>query len=249
MNVTRRTNPLIILGAVILVVGALAVAFASRDDDGAASAEVPVLRAGAEIRPGTEGDDLLDQGVVTVARVDRDQRPADALTDPTQLRGRVFESGVEQGAELRSSQLRPRTARGTAIDIPDGKQGVAVSLGFVSAGAGYVGAGDRVNLYGNVADDGGGFTRLLLSNVEVLDVSTEVAPRRTAAPTSIVPNGQAASRATSQNVTLLLALDPIEAERVIFLTANHQLWVALADTDAAPAGPTPGRRLDDVFNG
>jgi hypothetical protein len=46
---------------------------------------------------------------------------------------------------------------------------------------------------------------------------------------------------------MLLALDPDEAERVIFMSTNYDLWVALVDTDAAPVGPTPGRRLGDVF--
>jgi len=73
----------------------------------------------------------------------------------------------------------------------------------------------------------------------VLDVSTEVAPR--------VESGEAL-RPAGQNVTYLLALDSDQAERVIFLAANGQLWMTLAGVNAPVPGPaTPGRRTADYL--
>jgi len=95
-----------------------------------------------------------------------------------------------------------------------------------------------VNIYGNIAKDGAAaFTRLVLGNVQVLDVSTEVAPR-------VSGNEE---RATGDAVTYLLALDPNEAEQVIFLAANEQVWMALAGPNSPVPAPTSGHRAADVL--
>jgi len=240
----KRSNALLAIGVAAFLVGAGLVVgvLKSSNTHTSTSASASVLVATQRIPAGTSGADALSRNLVTTRQVPSRVRSTDALTSSTQLSGRVLDVDVIAGQQLRVSQLRPVTLRAASITIPAGKQGVAVQLPFVSGGAGYVGAGDLVDIYGNLNMTGtnsGPMTKLLLTGVKVLDVSTEVAPR--------VESGEAL-RPAGQNVTYLLALDSDQAERVIFLAANGQLWMTLAGVNAPVPGPaTPGRRTADVF--
>ena len=237
----KKSNVLLLTGALAFIVGVGLVVGTLRGSSDATAADdlsSSVLIAKEAIPPGISGEEAVQKGLVVVKDVDPDKKVEDALSSVTQLKGRILDLGLAPGQQLRASQLRPQTLRGDSITIPAGKQGVAVQVPFVAGGAGYVGAGDRVNVYGNITEgiDGGAVTKLVLQNVEVLDVSTEVAPR--------VAGEQ--ERQTTTAVTYLLALDANEAENVIYLASNAQLWLALAG-DNASLPPTSGRRAGDVL--
>ncbi len=62
-----------------------------------------------------------------------------------------------------------------------------------------------------------------------------MAPRRAV-------SDQEQERATGSAITYLLALDPVEAERVIFMTSHESIYLALAGNDVPPAStPAPGQ--------
>jgi len=236
----KRSNMLLMVGVAAFVVGAaLVVGLLRNGDSGNRSAtDGKVLVATQDIAAGTSGADAMAK--MALRSVPASARAEDGLTDTAALAGRVIDVDVAAGEQLRASSLRPVSLRSGAITIPKGKQGVAVQLPFVSGGAGYVSAGDVVNIYGNIPDDEGktAMTKLVLGNVKVLDVSNEVAPR---------VSSSEGERPAATTVTYLLALDPNEAERVIFLAANAQLWLALQNADAAPLPATQGRTNVDVF--
>jgi Flp pilus assembly protein CpaB len=237
----RTPNVLVAIGMLAFLIGAGLVVGTMRSHDSGPSAAraSSVLVATATIPAGTSGEDLVTKKLVTSRDVGREARAADAVSSTAELTGRTFNVEVAPGEQVRTSQLRPQTLRASAIAIPVGKQGVAVQLPFVAGGAGYVAAGDRVNVYGNVpgTTEISPVTKLVLANVQVLDVSTEVAPR--------VAGGE--ERPIGTTVTYLLALDANQAEQVIYLTSNAQLWLALADGKDAPMPPTSGRRAGDVL--
>lgn len=237
----NKSNVLLIIGALAFLLGAALVLGALRggDDKTAGRDASMVLVAKSAIPPGTAGDAAVKNGLVVARSVKAGDRASDALSSTTDLTGRTIDLAVAPGEQVRASQLRPPALRAASITIPEGKQGVAVQLPFVAGGAGYIAAGDRVNVYGNATKDapGGAVTKLVLANVQVLDVSSEVAPRVAGS----------ADRPTGTAVTYLLALDPNEAEQVIFLAANEQVWMALAGPNSPVPAPTSGRRAADVF--
>lgn len=217
----KKSNILLAAGALAFVIGVGIVLGTLRGHgDAAASDEVAstVLVAKEPIPPGTTGDDAIARGLVVAGDVDVADRATGALTTTDQLVGHVLDLALAPGQQVTTAALRPPTLRASAITIPAGKQGVAVELPFVPAGGGYIGTGDHVNVYGNVPQpDGTSVAQLVLQGVEVLDVSTEVAPR--------VTGGE--ERPTASAITYLLALDLDEAQRVIDIAANAQLWLAL----------------------
>jgi Flp pilus assembly protein CpaB len=238
----KRSNMLLGLGAAVFLIGAALVVSlvqsTSQNDSKPTTGAVLVARE--TIPAGTSGADAITKELVVPRNVPSDLRAADVLINPAELSGRVLDVQIDAGEQIRASALRPMTVRGGAINIPAGHQGVAIQMPFVSGGAGYIGPGDFIDIYGNVKQkDGEAFTQLLLGGVKVLDVSTEVAPR--------VVSGESSERIGSSNVTYLLALTADQAERVIYLAANQQLWLTLQGEGNPPVPSTPGRTSADVF--
>ena len=103
--------------------------------------------------------------------------------------------------------------------------------------AGFVGAGDRVDVYGVAQGDDAGPSRvqLVLQAVEVLNVNGLGLP---------VAQGQA----DGPGLVYLLAVTPNEAERLIFLTEFNKLYFDLVAKDEPPV-VTPGAGPEDALNG
>lgn len=135
------------------------------------------------------------------------------------------------------------------LEVPDGHEAVAVSIGYDAAVAALPAPGDSVNVYGvfqqGLPEDLGGPSASdedtpqggpakgvarVLSGVEVLGVSGATAD-----------SGGGA-------VTLVLALQPDDAERAIYLAGIEQVWFSLVDADHEPVagkGVTRDTVLDD----
>ena len=255
----RRSNVLVLAGIAFFVVGVAIVALLSRDDGGSsprAAGTVDVLVAKEDIPAGANGDDVLAK--VEVRRVASADRQPDALSTPSQLSNELFTVKFSKNEQIRSAGLKVRSLS-PSVQVPEGKEAVAIDLPFVSGGAGYLAPGDMVNVYqvipAPVQGESGqpAFssprTQLLLTNVKVLDVQQQVAALAgTTQPTNqtgIVsrPTGSAA------NLTVLLALDAVDAEKVIFgsQTNGMSLYLTRVNDKAAPAGPTPGRDFSNTF--
>jgi Flp pilus assembly protein CpaB len=137
-----------------------------------------------------------------------------------------------------------------------------MSIPFTNAGGGYVGPGDHVNLYALVGQQGGtvvplcgdglcpqggvqASSQLVLANVEVLDVSQEVAP---AAVTSTQPTPGQVSRAAAVqgDVTYLMAFDAAQAEKAIFFSRYGEVYLTLVPK-GQPDATTGGRNQTNAL--
>lgn len=117
-----------------------------------------------------------------------------------------------------------------AVKIPAGKEALQLQVPAVQGLAGYTKAGDRVNVYGTFKDrqpnagvKGPPLAKLILSNVEVL---------------TAVNNGA--------NVTYVLAVNPNEAEQIIYLSSFEGVWMTLVRDGAPLVGGTSGRNASNV---
>jgi Flp pilus assembly protein CpaB len=105
--------------------------------------------------------------------------------------------------------------------------------------AGFVGAGDKVNVYGVIKPDQDpkfpqGASHLILSNTEVLNVNG----------TNLVA---AQGQPGGTGLVYLLAVTPTEAERLIYMSSFQQLYFSLTAKDAPASGPTPGASIADAL--
>ena len=129
------------------------------------------------------------------------------------------------------------TAAGTAtalLPIPAGKNAVAVQVTQLAGLDGFAKAGDLVNVFATIKNRTDTpllprFVKLVATNVEVLNV---LAGAPTAAPTG--------------TTVYLLALDPIQAEQIIFFQTNEALYMSLVPKGSAPA-VTSGRSYQNAL--
>lgn len=232
----KRANLLMVAGAVLLVVGLALVWLLGRDDGGTASEpRLSVLVARDDLSAGQTGEELVAQGKVSIEQVAASEAEPGALTSTTAMAGTVMTGNLAEGDQVLAGSVRDAVLRSAAITIPDDKQALAVTLDATAGGAGYAGIGDRINLYTNIDPDAPGaprapFTRLVLSDVEVLDISSQITPQRAQ------DSASGAAREASQTITLLLAVDADEAETAIFAVNQNTLWITVL-----PEGQGPSR--------
>ena len=157
---------------------------------------------------------------------------ADAAPEPTDVAAAAEEpaapTGGTVGALAEDAQRMP-----SPLEVPEGHEAVAVSSVYDAAVAALPAPGDTVNVYAvfqqglpedlggsSTGDDGDsadtkGVVRAL-SGVEVLGVSGVTA------------------ETGGGNVTLVLALEPDDAERAIYLASTEQVWFTLVAADHEP---------------
>jgi Flp pilus assembly protein CpaB len=231
----RRSNLIVALGLAVFVVGAGATYLIARNNGGndtsaAAVGKVAVLYAAKPIPSGTTGSTAVSDGYVKSKAIAASAKPANALTDTSQLAGHVAALGVAEGQVLTSDQFKDAQTRIGTLKIPAGKTALAIQMANVPGVAGFAGAGDNIDVYGLLRPDGsptGGQAKLIMQNVEVLNVNG----------TTLVDNqGQPGG----SGLVFLLAVTPAEGEQLIYLTSFQQLYFALAAKDQAPVDGTPG---------
>lgn len=269
----RSNNLIIVLGVLTAVVGAgLVLLLAGRGGDsgsepaGGGNDTVPVLVAKKPIAQGMTGADMAE--LVEVRQVPPATRSSDALVSIGELADRTTTVAIGEEQQLRSAFFRQRTQRGDAIKIPEGKQAVPLAIPFPAAGGGYVGPGDRVNVYALLGKQNGiaapvcgsglcqgvgdarslqAASQLVLSNVEVLDISREIAPSTvTPAPSATPGFVSRVGGSQSENVLMLVALDAVQAERAIYLSYYTEIYVTLVPKGQADSA-TPGRDQTNVL--
>ena len=150
----QRSNLIILFGIAFFIVGgAIAYLVLNDDDDGGGSAtsgdgvsEVSVFVATQDIAAGTLGTDVIEQGLLETEQVPAASQPVGALTSAAGLDNQIFAVGVSEGDVITSAQLATRSL--SNISIPEGYDGVAVTIDYTNGGAGYIAPGDTVNVYG-----------------------------------------------------------------------------------------------------
>jgi hypothetical protein len=122
------------------------------------------------------------------------------------------------------------------VKVPAGKEAVAVQVSTVPGLAGYAKVGDRVNVYGifkdrqpNSAARGLPLAKLILADAKVL--------ARTGPPVG----------AESGSAIYLLAVNPGDAEKVVYLTTFEGIYLSItAESDPAITS-TPGRNSGNAI--
>lgn len=234
----QRPNLIVVLGLAVFIVGAVAAWLVLRDSSSSTAQDSStVLVADKPIAAGTTGQAAAAQGLIKTKKVDAKARPATALTDASELAGKTAHVSIAAGQILVAEQFDvAQTVVGT-VNIPAGKEALAVQLANVPGVAGYAGAGDKIDIYGIAKDPktNTGVARRVMSGIDVLKVNGT-----TLVPTQGQPGGP--------GLVFLVAVTPEQAERIVYLTSLEQLYFALVPKANAPTGPTPGTNPQTVLN-
>ena len=261
----RRSNLLVLLGLASFVLGLVAVYLITGDDDdggGGGTDRVSVLVATEDIPAGSLGDDVIASGAVEVVEVDTGSVQIDALTSASQLSGTRLTQLFPEGEQIRTAGIA--SLGGARAQIPEGFEAVALNIGFVAGGANTIIPNDRVNVFlqqnsGTIsatATDGVSISapqesvQLLLTNVLVLDVQRGTPDLAISGPTD-----PAAAASNPASLVVIVAVDTIDAEKVIFGSAAESTSLYLTrvrlDDEGNPAPPATGspegRSLENIL--
>lgn len=227
-QMTKRTRTALLAGVTLLVAGAGGAAYLGTKGSAVDSnaGKVPAYYAAVAIDPGKAASTALADGSIRTRAVLPAERPADGITDPSQLSGRVAGVTIPAGSMVTLAMFPdPQTRIGTVV-IPPGKRALALEIQPLAGVAGFVGAGDRVDVYGVLKGEGSPpSVRLVFQGVDVLNVNGVGLP--------------AAQGQPSANFIYLLAVTPTEAERLIYLNEFEKLYFDLVPKGEGPV-KTPG---------
>lgn len=226
---TTRRKLTFAAGLVAFLIGTGATYLSLRGGASEASGRT-VLYAAQPIPPGTTGAAAVNAGMVKTRPVAARAAPPSALVDVSELAGKTAAVAIAPGQILTADLFPPAQTRIGTLRIPEGKTALALEMRSVAGVAGFAGAGDKIDVYGVVAESApgrGAEVRLLLQGVEVLNV-----------------NGAALATSAGQpgatGLVFLLAVSPPDAERLVYLSTFEQLYFALVPKDHTPVPSTPG---------
>jgi Flp pilus assembly protein CpaB len=208
---------------------------------------------------------VIQEGSFRLETIPRANLTPDDVIAPSQLSGTVLTLTFAEGEKLRLSGLR---SLGTGIrpQIPEGYEALTLQTTFVAGGAQTINPGDRVNVYlvlesqtaqaGQVATEAPAYatprTELLLANVPVLDVQVGTSPLAVNQSGDTGTAVGAQSTGTTGSLVFVVAVDTLDAEKVIFGQTSGELYfsrVRLDDDGNAPApiDATPGRDFLNIL--
>lgn len=228
---TTRTKATMTAGFVALLVGSVGAAYLGSRQLGGEGRNQPAVRAYVTAGPvaaGTAASSAFGDGRIVTKSVSPDQRPANAVSLPSDISSQVAVRAIPPGALLTTDMfVAPQTRIGTVV-IPPGKRALALELEPVPGIAGFAGAGDHIDVYGVAKGDGPTpqGVRLVLQGVEVLNVNGAGLPTAQGQP-------------GSPNLIYLLAVTPADAERLIYLKEFDKLYLDLVPAGEGPV-KTPG---------
>ena len=199
---------------------------------------VSVIVSTEDIPPGTQLNSLLSGGTFATAEVPRTSLIRGVVTSLEQLQGQETSSAILAGEQISAARLRGEAELGGGVlAIPPNHKAISLPLESPRALGGVLRTGDHVSIYATFQEAAGvtanfrvdraagtatgevtavpGLTVTVVPDVQVLQVS---------APTS---GGIGTSAAEAQSLIVTMALEPRDAQRVIFAMERGQIWLGL----------------------
>ncbi len=265
LSVLTRRAIAFIVAAILAIVAALAVYSYLRGVENRAAEEADEVVgyvAVQRIEPGTLADTAIQLGAVEERAIPRSLLAEGAVTDLSQVTGRVVEEVILPGDQLQSDRFAAPGQQVQVLTIPPDHQAMSVQVGIPPGVSKFLRAGDHISMIAllDVPDPDGGTVavedpetgettteeatepraQFLLQDVEILAVGQRVPP------TDEQPAGGTAESAG--DVLLTVAVTPDEAEQLAFATLTGELYFTLLPEDETEPVATTGRTTENIFD-
>jgi pilus assembly protein CpaB len=210
------------------------------------------------ISAGTSAEAAVAAGLIEPRAIPQASLPANAIGSLAQIEGTVATVDILPGEVIVAERFGATTAGPRGLrPIPQDTEAVSIEVGVVQGVAGFISPGDQVSVIAQLVipeeqevgeeeaapAEGGPVVQYLLQDVEVLAVGRRV-----------IAEGEDQVQPTEQ-VLMTLALDPEDAERLVFAYNNGSLHFTLLPPESDdPDEPglqrpveTPGRTFDTIL--
>jgi len=245
--VGRRTV-LLIAAIVVAALGTtLIFAYVNRTDERALKDQRPVevLVAKTLIKAGTSGSAASRAGSFKTQKIPEYAVIEGALDRTGSIDDLVAVSDIFPGEQIIAAKFAKAGSAG-ALPIPVGKVAMSVSLGDPQRVAGFVKPGSDVAIFITITPvpaagepaATGPQTRLLLPRISILAVG----------PTTLKPaTGSDANKESVPTAILTVAVDQVQAQKLIYGSQNGQLYFTLLTKDSKVT-PGPGTDAQTLFS-
>jgi pilus assembly protein CpaB len=243
--VSRRVS---LLGTALLIaaVGTLLVyLYVQRADDRALATQEPmeVLVASRLVPAGTKAGDAYNSGVFVLRTIPASALAPGALSSVAEIKDRFTRAPIYPGQQIVEAQFGETATAPVPFDLPTGRSAVSFEFDDPARVAGFVQPGSRVMVFVTTDLDGKNKTRLLLPDVQVIAVG-QIAQSDASAKRATGDQGRAAG---TGGALLTLALTQKEAQKMIFATAEGDLYLALLP-EGTYGEPDKGVDSRSLFN-
>jgi pilus assembly protein CpaB len=247
----NRITVVAVAAVVALVSGLGLLSYVGGAEDRANAAVEPVtmLVATADIPNGTPFDDAMADGRIVSSNTLKESLPLTAITDPAALTGLMADGvlragqAVVEGTFVAPEQLGRSVGPATFADaLPEGTVAVSFDASGSSAVADLISPGDRVNLLVSVPnaselglpDSGGPAVVHVFQDLEVIAIGTAIRP----------DEGAEVAVANPGASTYTVAVAPRDAARLLLLTRQYEVLLALVGPGNEPAEQDPVTKGD-----
>jgi pilus assembly protein CpaB len=228
--VSARRTLIIIVAIGIAAVAAVANVLYLNSVQDRANSHAKLLKVfvvARDVEKGATGESVIASGQVKSGSVPEQYRPATALTDINQIKGKVSLTGLAAGQVIVDGQfVEPIAAQVTFSQrIPTGQVAVAVALDGVKAVGGLLVPGDKVDMVvpGSPAAGSGG-EAFLYQNVNILAIGSTAAPQP----------GETQAVSAGGGGIITFAVPPVAAEKILLAGAGITLVLVPPDNQAVP---------------
>lgn len=166
-----RRRVLLVVAAIIAGLGTLLVFLYVRGADDRANEKynaVKVLQVVKQINAGETIEAAQAGGKIEQGTVGAGERLPDALDSLAPISGQIAQTNLYPGEQIIASKFANTTASASTLTIPKTKIAISVQLTDTARVSGFVNPGDKVAIFLTTP----AFTRLLLTDIEVIAVGT-----------------------------------------------------------------------------
>jgi Flp pilus assembly protein CpaB len=175
---------------------------------------VKVIVSKRDIPAQTSLDTLTGTGQFTTLAIPPSAVVQGAVTDLTQLRGKVTAYPIYAGEQITAGRLQGNPLKLNALGLTGDQQAISISLEAQRVVNDVIQAGDHVAVYATIGGTGSDqFTTIVVPNIEVL----KIAPP--------------ASGNSGGSTFVTLAASPDQAARIILAQEQGHVWLSLLASD------------------
>jgi pilus assembly protein CpaB len=241
-----RRRVLLVVATIIALLGTMLVVLYVRSADDRANQKyhaVKVLKVVKQINVGETVAAAQAAGKFEEGTVGQGERLPDALDALDSISTQIAQTNMFPGEQVIASKFGATPATSNALTVPDGDIAVSINLTDTARVAGFVNPGDKVAIFMNSSGGAGlgSFTRLLLSDVEVIAVGTTTV----VSTTTTDPTGAQTTEQLPRTL-FTLGVTQAEAQKIMFATSSGELAFAKLGKDAKLT-PDPGANADNLF--
>jgi pilus assembly protein CpaB len=241
-----RRRVLLVVAAIIAGLGTLLVFLYVRGADDRANEKysaVTVLQAVKQISAGETVAAAQAAGKIEQGSVGEGQRLPGALDSLSSISGQIAQTTIYPGEQIVAGKFGVTAASTRTLTIPKGFIAVSINLADTARVAGFVNPGDKVAIFMNSTGGAGlgSFTRLLLTNVEVIAVGTT-----TVVSTTTTDATGAQTTEQLPRTLFTLGVSQANAEKILFASGSGELAFGLLNDDSKVA-PDAGANADNLF--